>query len=190
MPLAYNLIVGLGNPSSEYELTRHNAGFWFVDGIARRYGLSFRSDARSQSLSATMDINGERVYLLKPMKYMNRSGDSVAALASYYKISTSKILIAHDELDLPPGVVRLKVGGGHGGHNGLRDIIAKLGSADFTRIRFGIGHPGNRNDVVDYVLHRPSIGDRELLLGAVERSIEFIPQILNGGLDKAMNALH
>jgi len=190
MPLAYNLIVGLGNPTSEYESTRHNAGFWFVDGVANRYGLSFHADVRSQSQLATMDLNGERVYLLKPMKYMNRSGDSVAALANYYKISPARILVAHDELDLLPGVVRLKRGGGHGGHNGLRDIISKLGSADFTRVRLGIGHPGNRNDVVDYVLGRPPKIDRELLLGAVERSVEFIPQVLNGGLDKVMNALH
>ena len=190
MPLAYNLIVGLGNPTSQYELTRHNAGFWFVDGIARQYGLSFRTDARSQSQLAQMDWEGEKVYILKPRQYMNRSGGPVAALASYYKISTSRILIAHDELDLQPGTVRLKRGGGHGGHNGLRDIISSLGSADFTRIRFGIGHPGNRNDVVDYVLDRPSKSDRELLLGAVERSIEFIPQVLTGDLDKAMNALH
>ncbi len=171
-------------------MTRHNVGFWFVDGIARRYGLSFHSDVRSQGLLAQMDWDGERLYVLKPMQYMNRSGGPVAALASYHKISTSRILIAHDELDFPPGVVKLKLGGGHGGHNGLRDIIAKLGFANFTRIRFGIGHPGNRDGVVDYVLDRPSKCDRELLLGAVEMAVEFIPQILGGDLDKAMNALH
>ncbi len=190
MPLAYNLIVGLGNPTSKYELTRHNAGFWFADTVARRYGLGFSSDTRSQGLLAQMELDGEKVYLLKPMQYMNRSGGSVSALAHYYKIPTSRILVAHDELDFLPGVVKLKVGGGHGGHNGLRDIVAKLGAADFTRLRFGIGHPGNREEVVNYVLDRPSKCDRELLAEAVDKAVEFMPQILGGNLGAVMNALH
>jgi PTH1 family peptidyl-tRNA hydrolase len=189
LTLAFSLIVGLGNPTPKYELTRHNAGFWFVDEIARRYRLSFCSDSRSQGLLAQMDWEGERVYVLKPMQYMNRSGGPVSALANFYKIASSRILVAHDELDFPPGVVKLKVGGGHGGHNGLKNILVKMGN-DFTRIRLGIGHPGNRDEVVNYVLDRPSLSDRELLRGAVERSVDLIPQILDGKLDAAMNALH
>jgi len=190
LALAYRLIVGLGNPTSKYELTRHNVGFWFVDEVARRYRLSFSSDSRSQGLLAQMDWEGDKVYVLKPMQYMNRSGGSVSALASFYKIPSSQILVAHDELDFAPGVVKLKVGGGHGGHNGLRDIAAKLGSTEFTRIRFGIGHPGNRDEVVNYVLDRPSVLDRESLRGAVERATDYIPQILGGKLDEVMNGLH
>jgi PTH1 family peptidyl-tRNA hydrolase len=187
---AFGLIVGLGNPTPKYGLTRHNAGFWLVDEIARRYRLSFSLDSRSQGLLAQMEWEGERVYVLKPMQYMNRSGGAVSILANFYKIASSRILVAHDELDFPPGVVKLKIGGGHGGHNGLRDILMKTSSGDFTRIRLGIGHPGNREDVVNYVLDRPSLSDRELLRVAVEKVVDFLPQILGGKLDVAMNALH
>jgi PTH1 family peptidyl-tRNA hydrolase len=190
LALSFGLIVGLGNPTPQYELTRHNAGFWLVDEIARRYRLSFSADSRSHGLLAQMDWEGERVYVLKPMQYMNRSGAAVAALANFYKITSSRILVAHDELDFPPGVVKLKIGGGHGGHNGLRDILVKTGSGDFTRIRLGIGHPGNREDVVNYVLDRPALSDRELLCAAVEKAVDYLPQILEGKLDVAMNALH
>ena len=152
MSAAFGLIVGLGNPGPKYEQTRHNAGFWFVDEVARRYRLDFAVDSRSQGLTARMDWEGEKIHLLKPMRYMNLSGGAVSAVAGFYKIQPSRILVAHDELDFEPGVVKLKVGGGHGGHNGLRDIVARLGSADFARIRLGIGHPGNRDEVVGYVL--------------------------------------
>ncbi len=182
--------MGLGNPTSRYEQTRHNAGFWLVDEIARRYRLNFGADSRSQGLLARLDWEGESVYLLKPMQYMNRSGGSVLALANFYKIEPSRILVAHDELDFAPGVVKLKVGGGHGGHNGLRDIAAKLGSGDFTRIRLGIGHPGNRDAVVDYVMDRPSRHDAGLLGEAIGRVADYFPQILAGKLDVVMNAVH
>ena len=190
MPLAFNLIVGLGNPTTKYESTRHNAGFWFVDEFVRRNGLGFSADARCQGLLAQTDWEGEKLYVLKPMQYMNRSGGSVSALANYYKIAPSKILIAHDELDFPPGVVKLKVGGGHGGHNGLRDIVAKLSCGDLTRVRLGIGHPGSRDEVVNFVLDRPPVSERELLRDAVARAVDFMPQIIGGKLDVAMNALH
>ncbi|CAG1023223.1 Peptidyl-tRNA hydrolase [Methylococcales bacterium] len=190
MPLAFRLIVGLGNPTPKYEHTRHNAGFWFVDEIARRYKLNFASDSRSQGMLARLDWEGESVYLLKPMQYMNRSGGSVLALANSYKIDPARILVAHDELGFPPGVVRLKVGGGHGGHNGLRDIVARLGNSAFARIRFGVGHPGNRDQVVSYVLDSPSKHDAGLIGDAVVRAAECLPEILNGKLDSTMNSLH
>ncbi len=190
MTAAFRLLVGLGNPTSKYELTRHNAGFWFVDEIVRRYRLNFAADSRSQGLVARMDWEGESVYLLKPMQYMNRSGGPVSVMAHFYKIAPSQILVAHDELDFPPGVVRLKLGGGHGGHNGLRDIVARLGSSDFARVRLGIGHPGSREEVVNYVLDRPSRLERDLLGESIERAVDCLPQILAGKLDLVMNALH
>jgi len=187
---AFGLIVGLGNPGPKYEQTRHNAGFWFVDEVARRYRLDFAVDSRSQGLTARMDWEGEKIHLLKPMRYMNLSGGAVSAVAGFYKIQPSRILVAHDELDFEPGVVKLKVGGGHGGHNGLRDIVARLGSADFARIRLGIGHPGNRDEVVGYVLDRPSRHEGGLLREAVDRAADQLPQILAGKLEAAMNVLH
>lgn len=190
MPLPFRLIVGLGNPTTKYELTRHNAGFWFVDEIARRHRINFSSDSRCQSLLAALDWEGERVYVLKPMQYMNRSGGPVSALANFYKIAPAQVLVAHDELDFEPGVVKLKVGGGHGGHNGLRDIVSSLASAEFTRLRFGIGHPGNRDEVVNYVLDRPAKLDRELLQGAVEKAADALGLILDDKLNLAMNVLN
>lgn len=190
MPLAFRLIVGLGNPTSKYEQTRHNAGFWFVDEIARHYKLNFSSDARSQGMLARLDWGGENVYLLKPMQYMNRSGGSVLALANFYKIEPARILVAHDELDFGPGAVKLKVGGGHGGHNGLRDIVARLGDSGFTRIRLGVGHPGNRDDVVNYVLDKPSRNDSGLIQDAIVRAVGCLPQIMDGKLAAVTNTLH
>lgn len=190
MGLAFRLIVGLGNPTAQYEKTRHNAGFWFLDELAQRYKVSFRQDPKSQGLLARVDCEGEAFWLLKPLQYMNRSGGSVQAVANFYKIGSTQILVGHDELDFAPGVVKLKVNGGHGGHNGLRDIVAKLGCADFARIRLGIGHPGNRDDVVDYVLGRPSQHDYDLISGAIRQVADCFPQILAGKLDYAMNALH
>jgi PTH1 family peptidyl-tRNA hydrolase len=186
----FRLIVGLGNPSSRYEPTRHNAGFWFLDEIASRHRLTFRADQRTQGLLAKLDFEGETVFLLKPMTFMNRSGGPVAALASYCKIAPGQILIAHDELDFDPGVVKLKVGGGHGGHNGLRDIIGKLGSADFYRLRIGIGHPGYGEDVSDYVLDRPSRHESDILLAAVVRAADLLPDLLRGKIESVMNLLH
>jgi len=139
---------------------------------------------------ARLDCGGGSVYLLKPMQYMNRSGGSVLALANFYRIEPARILIAHDELDFPPGVVKLKVGGGHGGHNGLRDIVERLGNSGFTRIRLGVGHPGNRDEVVNYVLDNPSGHDEGLICDAVARAADNFPQILDGKLEGAMNSLH
>lgn len=181
------LIVGLGNPGPEYEKTRHNAGFWFVDTLA---GDGFRRESRFQAELARVQIGDHAVWLLKPMTFMNRSGLSVAALARFYKIPPSSILVVHDELDLPPGAARLKQGGGHGGHNGLRDIVSQLGSRDFLRLRLGIGHPGNSREVVNYVLGRPVAAEREAILAARDTAVSVMPQVLAGELQQAMNTLH
>jgi PTH1 family peptidyl-tRNA hydrolase len=188
--VAFKLIVGLGNPTSKYEKTRHNAGFWLLDEIASRYRANFFADSKSQGLVAKLDWEGESVFLLKPMQYMNRSGSAVAAILNFYKLEPSRLLVAHDELDLAPGTGRLKVGGGHGGHNGLRDILAQLGGADFARIRLGIGHPGHKDEVVNYVLDQPSKNDRALLDEAINSAVDYLPQILTGQLEQAMNILH
>ncbi len=161
------LIVGLGNPTSRYEKTRHNAGFWFLDGVSGRTQVSLREESRFQGAFGRDDRGGGPLFLLKPSTYMNRSGASVGAVAAYFKIAPEEILVAHDELDLPPGVVRLKRGGGHGGHNGLRDLLAHLKSPDFLRLRLGIGHPGDRLAVANYVLDAPSKED----LGLIEESM-------------------
>jgi PTH1 family peptidyl-tRNA hydrolase len=179
----------LGNPTARYEPTRHNAGFWFVDEIAQRQRLRFSLDPRSQGMLAVWEYEGEKLLLLKPQQYMNRSGGGVAALAHFYKIEPSKILVAHDELDFPPGIARLKAGGGHGGHNGLRDIIARIGG-DFTRLRLGIGHPGTREQVADYVLDRPSRADADKILDSIARAADLLPTLLDGKLEQAMNLLH
>jgi PTH1 family peptidyl-tRNA hydrolase len=184
------LVVGLGNPTAKYEKTRHNAGFWFVDELASSHGVAFREDSCFQGLIATLALDKSSVLLLKPTTFMNRSGQSVAALARYYKIRAEEILVAHDELDFVPGVVRLKCGGGHGGHNGLRDLIEKLGAAGFCRIRIGIGHPGNREDVVSYVLGSPGAGERESIGRAISKVIELFPVILRGDVGAATTILH
>jgi len=184
------LIAGLGNPGAGYERTRHNAGFWFLDEVARHHGGVFRRDASYQGETCRLSIGGHPLWLLKPMTFMNRSGISVAALARFFKIDTAALLIAHDELDLAPGTVRLKRSGGHGGHNGLRDIHARLGSGDYRRIRIGIGHPGHAREVVDYVLQRPSDQDRQLIEAAIDAAVEALPAIVAGDYSSAMNTLH
>jgi len=184
------LIVGLGNPTARYEQTRHNAGFWFLDEVAARSRLSFSMDARTRSMLAKWEWQDGEVLLLKPMQYMNLSGDPVAALTRYYRIAPQAILVAHDELDFAPGTVKLKRGGGHGGHNGVRDIAAKLGTADFFRLRIGIGHPGHRDQVAYYVLDRPSRPDLDLVRQAIARAADVLPLLLSGDLALAMNRLH
>ena len=184
------LIVGLGNPGPQYEKTRHNAGFWFVDAIARAHNISLKPETRFHGEAGKGLIDGTEVWLLKPMTFMNRSGQGVAALARFYKIDAEQILIAHDELDLPPGTVRLKQGGGHGGHNGLRDTIAQLGSREFQRLRLGIGHPGHASQVADYVLTKPSGSDRQRIEEAVEKALDNLSLIASGDQQKAMNRLH
>ena len=185
------LVVGLGNPGDQYERTRHNAGFLFVDELARQHGGSFQSEARFFGQSCRIRLDGQELWLLKPMTFMNRSGQAVAALARFYKIAPEAILIAHDELDLPPGDIRLKIGGGHGGHNGLRDTISQLGgNKDFMRLRIGIGHPGHSSQVSGYVLGRAPASEREAVEAAVDRALKVMPLAVAGEMQKAMNQLH
>jgi PTH1 family peptidyl-tRNA hydrolase len=183
------LIVGLGNPGPTYARTRHNAGFELADELARRAGASFRHEARHQGELARASIAGAEVWLLKPMTYMNLSGQAVRSVAGFYRIAPQSILVAHDELDFPPGVVRLKEGGGAGGHNGLRDLIAHLGDP-FWRLRIGIGHPGDRGAVLDYVLGRPPAAEAELIHETVLAAADAVPMMLTEGTQKAMNRLH
>jgi len=184
------LIVGLGNPGADYVDNRHNAGFWLVDMLASDQGLSFRFEKRYNAEECRFKTNGKDVYLLKPQTFMNRSGQAVAALARYYKIETTQIQVIHDKLDLPPGTNRIKQGGGHGGHNGMRDIINHLGSREFFRIRVGIGHPGDSSQVVNYVLHKPSLADFDAIDGANRDTLAVMPLVYEGRIDKAMQALH
>lgn len=187
--LPLKLIVGLGNPGSEYARTRHNAGFWFVDELARRHGVHFRNESRHHGELARARIGGEEIWLLKPMTFMNRSGRAVQSVAGFYKVPTESILVAYDELDFPAGTVRLKQGGGAGGHNGMKDIIAQAGDA-FWRLRIGIGHPGEKSAVLNYVLGRPQADDERAIMDAIEAAADIVPQLLTEGPQKAMNRLH
>ena len=183
------LIVGLGNPESRYERTRHNAGFWFLDEVARLENLDLRPEPRFHGWLGR--FGGEtRPWLLKPQTYMNRSGQSVQAFAHFHRLTAEQILVAHDDLDLSPGTIRLKRGGGHGGHNGLRDIQSQLGSADFYRLRIGIGHPGHRDQVANFVLNAPSERDREAIDAALTRALSTLPALLRGEFGRVMNALN
>jgi len=183
------IIVGLGNPGPEHQLTRHNAGFWFVDLLARRHGGEFRDYRKYSGETARVTIAGVDVLLLKPTTYMNRSGLSIRQLRDFFKIPAEEILVAHDELDLPVGSVRLKFAGGHGGHNGLRDTIAHLGE-NFWRLRLGIGHPGIKADVIDYVLTRAPRQEEDLILEAVATAADCMPLFLEQGAERAMTRLH
>ncbi len=181
------LIVGLGNPGDKYAKTRHNIGFWFVEALAQQQGASFRSEAKFFGSVAKMG----NVYLLKPSTFMNRSGQAVAALARFYKITPEQIVLVHDELDLPCGIARLKKGGGHGGHNGLRDTISQLGgSREFLRLRLGIDHPGNKNQVSDYVLKPPRAEQAADMDSAINAALDVFPDVLDGQLQAAMLKLH
>jgi PTH1 family peptidyl-tRNA hydrolase len=184
------LIVGLGNPGREYEATRHNAGFWWVDEFARVHGAVFKADSKFHGVVAYATLLEHRVHLLKPQTFMNASGRSVSALAHYYKIGSREILVAHDELDLPPGSAKLKLGGGHGGHNGLKDIVTHLGTNDFWRLRLGIGHPGERSEVLAYVLNAPRQEEQTLMNGAMQRALDVAPLIVGGKPEAAMLKLH
>lgn len=183
------LVVGLGNPGREYEATRHNAGFWWVDELAARAGVQLRQEARFHGHAGKLVDAGRECWLLKPGTYMNVSGRSVQALAQFYKIAPADILVVHDELDLPPGGVKLKKGGGAAGHNGLKDITAHLGP-DFWRLRVGIGHPGDRAEVVNFVLNAPRKEEMPLINEAIERSLELWPMLLEGKTEAAMLKLH
>jgi peptidyl-tRNA hydrolase, PTH1 family len=187
--LALRIIVGLGNPGPEHLVTRHNAGFWFVDLLARRHSGEFRDYRKFSGETAKINIDGQEIVLLKPTTYMNRSGLSIRQLSDFYKIKPEDILVAHDELDLPVGTVRLKQGGGHGGHNGLRDTIAHIGET-FWRMRLGIGHPGNKAEVIDYVLTRAPRAEEDLILDAVATAVDCIPLLLEQGAERAMTRLH
>jgi PTH1 family peptidyl-tRNA hydrolase len=184
------LLVGLGNPDPRDARTRHNAGFRFADAVASRWGASFRSQSNFFGEISDCHVGGQRLRLLKPTTYMNNSGRSVAALANYYKLESDEILIAHDEIDLPPGTVRLKRGGGHGGHNGLRDIIPQLGSPDFVRLRFGVGHPGDKGAVVGYVLKPAPADEQRAIDDAVALAVDHVPDIIAGNFAAVMNSLH
>jgi PTH1 family peptidyl-tRNA hydrolase len=186
----YFLVVGLGNPSDRYEETRHNAGFWFVDKLAADAGGVFCTENRFSGLVARVACADRTLLLLKPLTYMNRSGHSVGAIARYFKIPAANILIVHDDLDFEPGTVRLKIGGGHGGHNGIRDVLAGLGTRDFIRLRLGIGHPVNRDRTLDYVLGRPSRKAREAIDAAIGSATDLMPEITSGRVAEAMNGLH
>lgn len=183
------LIVGLGNPGDKYDLTRHNAGFWFVDEVARQYGAVFRPETKFLGEATRVQSHGMDFYLLKPATFMNRSGQSISAMAKFYKIPVESILVVHDELDLPAGTAKLKKGGGHGGHNGLRDMIAAMGN-EFLRLRLGIGHPGHRDQVVDYVLKAPSKIERQQIDDASYSASKVVPELVSGQLEKAMMTLH
>ena len=183
------IVVGLGNPGPEHRLTRHNAGFWFVDALARANGVPFRAHARYQGEIAKITLEGSELVLLKPQTYMNRSGLSIRALVDYVKAPVSEVLVVHDELDLPAGVARLKFGGGHGGHNGLRDAITHCGP-DFWRMRLGIGHPGDKSQVIDYVLQRASAADEQAIMGSVEAAVAALALFLTDGSERAMKQLH
>ena len=187
---AIRLIVGLGNPGREYETTRHNAGFQWVDEFARLQKLSVKSEAKFHGLTARGQLHGHEMLLLKPQTFMNVSGRAVGALMQFYKVAPAEMLVVHDELDLPPGVARLKLGGGHGGHNGLKDIIAHLGTRDFWRLRIGIGHPGDRAEVANYVLNAPRKEEQALIESALQRAQDVAPLIIEGKLEAAMLKLH
>ncbi|MEO8064741.1 MAG: aminoacyl-tRNA hydrolase [Pseudomonadota bacterium] len=183
------LIVGLGNPGSEYARTRHNAGFWLVDELARRHGGNFRSEGKHQAELARVRIGGDEVWLAKPMSFMNRSGGPVSSVLGFYKIAPAQMLVAHDEIDLPGGTVRLKEGGGHGGHNGLRDIIAAQRDG-FWRLRIGVSHPGSKGEVVDFVLTRAGADEQRVIDEAIVAGADAIEEMLRSGAQIAMNKLH
>jgi PTH1 family peptidyl-tRNA hydrolase len=183
------LIVGLGNPGSEYARTRHNAGFWLVDELARRHGGTFRHEGKHQAELARVRINGDEIWLVKPMTFMNRSGGPVSSVLGFYKIAPTQMLVAHDEIDLPSGTIRLKEAGGHGGHNGLRDLISAQGDG-FWRLRIGVGHPGAKSEVVDFVLTHAGKDEQRLIDETIAAGADAIEVMLREGAQIAMNKLH
>lgn len=184
------LLVGLGNPGPEYEATRHNAGFWWIDAVARELKAGLTLDRGYQGLLARTTYKGQTLWLLEPMTFMNESGRSVAALARFFKIQPEEILVAHDEMDIVPGEVKLKRGGGHAGHNGLRSLHAQLGSDDYWRLRIGVGHPGVKSEVVNWVLKKPSPDHRAAIEDAMIRTLQALPDLLSGAMDKATMHIH
>ena len=187
--LPLRVIVGLGNPGPEHQVTRHNVGFWFVDTLARRHGGEFRDYRKYSGETARINVGSHELILLKPTTYMNRSGLSIRQISDFFKIAPDDILVAHDELDLPVGSIRLKHGGGHGGHNGLRDAIAHIGES-FWRLRLGVGHPGNKAEVIDYVLTHAPRAEEDLISDAVNTAADAMPLVLEQGAERAMTKLH
>ncbi len=190
MTTGIRCIVGLGNPGAQYQATRHNAGFWFVDELAQQHGIQLRPESKFFADLGKLSLGGNSCWLLKPSTFMNHSGRAVSALANFYKLSPEEILVVHDELDLASGSIRLKKGGGHGGHNGLRDIISALGSKEFYRLRIGIDHPGHRDQVTNYVLSRPSRSEQSLIEDAIKDGCRCIDDLLAGDFQLLMNKLH
>ena len=184
------LFVGLGNPGPEYEATRHNAGFWWIDALSRQLKAPLSLERGYSALVARTSVQGHSVWLLEPQTFMNLSGKSVAALARFFKIAPQEILVVHDELDIAPGEAKLKLGGSHAGHNGLRDIHAQLGSSDYWRLRIGVGHPGNKAEVVGWVLKKPSPDHRIAIEQTIERSLKAFGNLVNGDMDKATMLIH
>jgi PTH1 family peptidyl-tRNA hydrolase len=184
------LFVGLGNPGPEYEATRHNAGFWWIDALARERKLTLMPERSYHGLVARMQVGGQPVWLLEPQTFMNLSGKSVAALARFFKIEPHEILVVHDELDVVPGQAKLKRGGSHAGHNGLRDIHAQLGTGDYWRLRLGIGHPGVKSEVINWVLKKPSPEQRTAIEDAIARTLHAFPALVAGEMDKATLLIH
>ncbi|MCC8378718.1 aminoacyl-tRNA hydrolase [Xenorhabdus sp. PB30.3] len=185
------LIVGLANPGAEYAQTRHNAGAWFVDLLAQRHNQSLKEESKFFGYTTRINMNGQDVRLLVPTTFMNLSGKSVLALAGFYRIQPDEILVAHDELDLPPGVAKMKLGGSNGGHNGLKDIQNKFGNnPNFHRLRIGIGHPGDKNKVVGFVLGKPPLGEQKLIDDAIAEALSCTDILMKDGMSKAINRLH
>ena len=183
------IIAGLGNPEEKYERTLHNAGFWFVDALARKYGGQFRYEKKFDAEYCRVNLHGDDIWLIKPQSFMNLSGGPVRAMLDYYRLKVDHLLVAHDEIDLPPGIVRLKQGGGHGGHNGLRDVIKHCG-ADFMRLRLGVGHPGEKSQVTGYVLKRASSDVATAIEKNIEDAVAVMPLLIDDGLNAAMKKLH
>lgn len=184
------LFVGLGNPGPEYEATRHNAGAWWIDALASTLKVQMVMDRNYHGFVARTTVNGQTIWLLQPQTFMNLSGKSVAALARFFKILPSEILVAHDEMDIAPGEAKLKLGGSHAGHNGLRDIHAQLGSSDYWRLRLGVGHPGDKSEVVSWVLKKPSADHRVAIEQTIDRALKALPHLLAGEMDKATMLIH
>ena len=184
------LFVGLGNPGAEYDATRHNAGFWMIDALARQWKCSLTYDKSYFGLVARTVVDGQTVWLLQPQTFMNLSGKSVGALAKFFKIAPEEILVAHDELDIVPGEAKIKLGGSHAGHNGLRDIHAQLGTDQYWRLRIGIGHPGVKSEVIHWVLKKPSPEHRDGIAQTIERSIKAAPHFLSGDMERAAQVVH
>ncbi len=183
------IIAGLGNPEEKYERTLHNAGFWFVDALADKYGGSFRYEKKFDAEYCRINLQGEDLWIVKPQSYMNLSGGPIRGVMDYYRLKSDELLVAHDEIDLPPGTTRLKLGGGHGGHNGLRDIIRHCG-ADFVRLRLGVGHPGEKSEVTNYVLKRGAADVERAIEDNIVDAVAAMPILIEDGLNAAMKELH